>query len=74
VKIDEALHLRFVPETQVTAELTRKSRFPPTGDEIPYTGLTFDLGEAVAQSLLWRSIPLPKAAGRQGPRRSQPRR
>lgn len=49
VTIDEAIVLRFVPETPVTAEeieLTESDL-----DEIPFTGDVFDLGEAVAQSL-----------------------
>jgi uncharacterized metal-binding protein YceD (DUF177 family) len=49
VTIDEPLTLRFVPEREVTAheiELEESEL-----DEIPYTGTSFDLGEAVAQSL-----------------------
>ncbi len=52
VKIDEALHLRFVPETQIAAEPDEEIELSADDcDEIPYAGLTFDLGEAVAQSL-----------------------
>ncbi len=52
VRIDEPLHLRFVPETQITAEPDEEIELSADDcDEIPYTGLTFDLGEAVAQSL-----------------------
>ncbi|MDR6512898.1 uncharacterized metal-binding protein YceD (DUF177 family) [Novosphingobium capsulatum] len=52
VKIDEPLHLRFVPETQIAAEPDEEIELSADDcDEIPYTGLTFDLGEAVAQSL-----------------------
>jgi len=52
VKIDEALHLRFVPESQMEAEPDEEIELSADDcDEIPYTGLTFDLGEAVAQSL-----------------------
>jgi uncharacterized metal-binding protein YceD (DUF177 family) len=50
VEIEEPLPLRFVPEKdEVTAgeiELTEEEL-----DEIPFTGRSFDLGEAVAQSL-----------------------
>jgi uncharacterized metal-binding protein YceD (DUF177 family) len=50
VGIEEPLALRFVPETNETKdeeiELTEEEL-----DEIPFTGRSFDLGEAVAQSL-----------------------
>jgi len=49
VRIEEPLRLRFVPEAPVTEEeleLTEEQL-----DEIPYSGTSFDLGEAVAQSL-----------------------
>lgn len=52
VRINEALHLRFVPESQI--EVSAEEEIEITADEcdeIPYSGLTFDLGEAVAQSL-----------------------
>jgi len=52
VSIDEALHLRFVPETQIAAEPDEEIELSADDcDDIPYSGLTFDLGEAVAQSL-----------------------
>ena len=49
VSIREPFALRFAPEAPVSAEeleLTREEL-----DEIPYSGTSFDLGEAVAQSL-----------------------
>ena len=49
VRIAEPLTLRFVPETPVSdeeLELTEEEL-----DEIPISGTSFDLGEAVAQSL-----------------------
>ena len=49
VTISEPLALRFVPATEAEAEeveLTEQQL-----DEIPYSGPSFDLGEAVAQSL-----------------------
>ena len=49
VKIDEPLVLRFVPEPDVMeGEIELKES---ELDEIPYAGTSFDLGEAVAQSL-----------------------
>lgn len=52
VAINEALHLRFVPETQVEAEPDEEIELNADDcDDIPYSGLTFDLGEAIAQSL-----------------------
>lgn len=52
VTIDEALHLRFVPEAEIAAEPDEEIELSADDcDEIPYAGLTFDLGEAVAQSL-----------------------
>lgn len=49
VMIDEPLALRFVPEVEITeAEIElEESQL----DEIPFSGTSFDLGEAVAQSL-----------------------
>ena len=49
VAIDEPLALRFVPETEVTEEEIELEESEL--DEIPYAGTSFDLGEAVAQSL-----------------------
>lgn len=48
-RIDEKLNLRFVPEVPIEVEELdlEESQL----DEIPYTGTTFDLGEAVAQSV-----------------------
>ena len=47
--IDEPLALRFVPEVPVTAEELELDS--EALDEIPYTGGSLELGEAVAQSL-----------------------
>lgn len=49
VMIDEPLSLRFVPEAEVTEEELELDE--NVLDEIPYSGTSFDLGEAVAQSL-----------------------
>jgi uncharacterized metal-binding protein YceD (DUF177 family) len=49
VTIDEPLALRFVPETPVEVEEIELAG--DELDEIPYSGQTIDLGEAVAQSL-----------------------
>lgn len=52
VTIDEPLTLRFVPETTLAAEPDEEIELTADDcDEIPYEGLSFDLGEAVAQSL-----------------------
>jgi uncharacterized metal-binding protein YceD (DUF177 family) len=50
VTIDEPLALRFVPATTAPAEEEIELEESEL-DEIPYTGTSFDLGEAVAQSL-----------------------
>jgi uncharacterized metal-binding protein YceD (DUF177 family) len=47
--IDEALDLKFVPEQPIEAEELELEEHQL--DEITYTGTTFDLGEAVAQSV-----------------------
>jgi uncharacterized metal-binding protein YceD (DUF177 family) len=49
VKIDEPLHLRFVPGAAAEEEEIELEESEL--DEIPYSGTAFDLGEAVAQSL-----------------------
>ena len=49
VAIREPLALRFVPETPIAEEEIELEA--DELDEIPYPGTTFDLGEAVAQSL-----------------------
>lgn len=49
VRIDEPLALRFVPAAQPEAEEIELEA--EELDEIPFEGHTFDLGEAVAQSL-----------------------
>jgi uncharacterized metal-binding protein YceD (DUF177 family) len=49
VTVAEPLHLRFVPETKIEEEEIELEEAQL--DEIPYTGTSFDLGEAVAQSL-----------------------
>lgn len=49
VSIREPLALRFVPEAPVEEEEIELQE--EDLDEIPYSGTTFDLGEAVAQSL-----------------------
>lgn len=49
VTIEEPLKLRFVPEVPVVEEEIELE--DGELDEIPYSGTSFDLGEAVAQSL-----------------------
>lgn len=49
VTIEEPLKLRFVPEVPVVEEELELEEGEL--DEIPYSGTSFDLGEAVAQSL-----------------------
>jgi uncharacterized metal-binding protein YceD (DUF177 family) len=49
VSIEEPLTLRFVPEAPVTDEELELAE--EDLDEIAYSGTSFDLGEAVAQSL-----------------------
>lgn len=49
VTIEEPLKLRFVPEVPVVQEELELEEGEL--DEIPYSGTSFDLGEAVAQSL-----------------------
>jgi uncharacterized metal-binding protein YceD (DUF177 family) len=49
VQIGEPLHLRFVPQSTAVEEEIQLEEGEL--DEIPYSGTTFDLGEAVAQSL-----------------------
>lgn len=49
VRIEEPLTLRFVPEAPVTEEELELAE--EQLDEIAYSGTSFDLGEAVAQSL-----------------------
>ena len=49
VSIDEPLALRFVPERAIEADEVELEE--DDLDEIPYSGTTFDLGEAIAQSL-----------------------
>ena len=49
VRISEPVTLRFVPEAPIEAEEIEVEESEL--DEIPYSGTSFDLGEAVAQSL-----------------------
>lgn len=49
--IDEELTFRFVPERGTDAPDEEITLDSPILDEIDYAGATFDLGEAVAQSL-----------------------
>jgi len=50
-KIDEALLLRFVPESQLDIKPDEEMELSDADcDDIPYSGERFDLGEAVAQS------------------------
>ena len=49
VTIEEPVAFRFVPEVPVTEEELELAE--EDLDEIPYSGASFDLGEAVAQSL-----------------------
>jgi len=49
MKLEEELDLHFVPEREITEEEIELAE--EDLDEIPYSGTSFDLGEAVAQSL-----------------------
>jgi uncharacterized metal-binding protein YceD (DUF177 family) len=51
VRIDEALHLRFVPPGGGTVPDEEIELTAEDCDEIVYEGTAFDLGEAVAQTL-----------------------
>lgn len=52
VQVHETIVLRFVPESNLAAEAEEEIELDPEAvDEIPYAGRSFDLGEAVAQSL-----------------------
>lgn len=51
VTIDEALSLRFVPETESETAGEEIELEESQLDELPFAGHVFDLGEAVAQSL-----------------------
>ncbi|MXP26074.1 DUF177 domain-containing protein [Altererythrobacter indicus] len=49
VEVEESLSFRFVPDVTITEEEIELEE--EDCDEIPYSGTSFDLGEAVAQSL-----------------------
>src|SRR6478752_2951609 len=50
--IRERIELRFVPETEEQAATEEDQEIDSAKiDEIPYTGTSFDLGEAIAESL-----------------------
>lgn len=51
VRIDEPIHLRFVPPSGETVFNEEIELTPEDCDEIVYDGISFDLGEAVAQTL-----------------------
>lgn len=52
VRIDEALHLRFVPVGTLAVADDDEIELDSAGpDEIEYDGESFDVGEAIAQSL-----------------------
>ncbi len=52
VQVHDPIVLRFVPESELVAEAEEEIELDPDAvDEIPYAGRSFDLGEAVAQSL-----------------------
>lgn len=52
VQVHEPIVLRFVPESALADETDEEVELDPEAvDEIPYAGRSFDLGEAVAQSL-----------------------
>lgn len=69
-EIDEPLALRFVPEPAAAAaeevELGEGEL-----DEIPFTGRSFDLGEAVAQSLALAIDPYATGPGAEAVRRER---
>jgi uncharacterized metal-binding protein YceD (DUF177 family) len=51
LRIDEPLILRFVPENPRPSAEEEVELEPDALDEVPFSGSTVDLGEAVAQSL-----------------------
>jgi hypothetical protein len=51
VAIDEPLHLRFTPATAMATPVEEIELDAEDLDEIEYSGSSFDLGEAIAQSL-----------------------
>jgi uncharacterized metal-binding protein YceD (DUF177 family) len=58
VRIDERFRVRFVPEGREDPELD-----PDSDDEIPYSGVAIDLGEAVAEQLALVLDPYPRKPG-----------
>jgi uncharacterized metal-binding protein YceD (DUF177 family) len=81
VSIDEPIQLRFVPAQGEHAPGTEIELIAEDCDEIEYEGTSFDLGEAVAQSLGLAIDPFAegpnadaarKAAGLLGPDKSGP--
>jgi uncharacterized metal-binding protein YceD (DUF177 family) len=58
VRIDERFRVRFVPEGREDPELD-----PDSDDEIPYSGVAIDLGEAAAEQLALMLDPYPRKPG-----------
>ncbi|MDE2411772.1 MAG: DUF177 domain-containing protein [Sphingomonadales bacterium] len=63
VTIDEPLSLRFVPESALPAPGEDDELSAEDCDDIPFTGHSFDLGEAVAQSLALAIDPYAEGPG-----------
>ena len=59
-KIDEAVHIRFIPEPVVSGEVELELE-PDDCDTMFHDGQTIDLGEAVAQSLGLALNPYPRS-------------
>lgn len=58
VRLDERFRLRFVPEGREDPEPD-----PESDDEIPYAGVSIDLGEAAAEQLALVLEPYPRKPG-----------
>ena len=68
VRIDEPIRLRFVPESADHQPEEEIELDAEELDEIPYAGTTFDLGDAVAQSLALAIDPFLTGPGAQAAR------
>ncbi len=67
-RVDEAFKLRFVPATRNYGPDEEVELTAEDCDEIEYTGTTFDLGEAVSQSLALAIDPFATGPGAEAAR------
>ncbi len=67
VAIDQPIRFRFVPETEIEEEELELGE--EDCDDIPFNGQSFDLGEAVAQSLALAIDPYATGPGAEQARR-----